>query len=101
MQQEISLVNNQVFVKLSGSMYESDAKTMKETLCKHVEKGQTAFVIDFSKLDYIDSAGLGALVTIQKRSREAGGTGVVIKGLTGLVKDMFVLTRLDRVFTIE
>ena len=100
MQQEISIVNNQVCVKLSGSMYESDAATMKEALCRYVEKGQASVYIDFSAVDYIDSAGLGALVTIQKRSRASGGE-VVIHGLQGLVKDLFVLTRVDRVFTIE
>jgi anti-sigma B factor antagonist len=100
MQQENIIVDNKVFVKLSGPIYESEANTLKESLTKYIENGNSSFVIDFSAVDYIDSAGLGAMVTIQKRAIMRDG-GVVVKGLSGIVKELFMLTRVERIFIIE
>ena len=63
-------------------------------------KGHKTFIIDLGGVDYIDSSGLGTLVAIHKRALQNGGS-VVIKGLHGLVKDLFELTRLDKVFEIQ
>ena len=100
MLQEISVVDNQVHVTLSGSMYEKEAATIKNTLTQYIENGQISFIVDFSSVDYIDSAGLGAMVTVQKRAVVRGGR-VVIKGLHGLVKELFVLTRVEKIFIVE
>lgn len=100
MLQENIIVDNKIFVKLSGPIYENEANILKESLTKYIDNGQSSFVIDFSAVDYIDSAGLGAMVTIQKRAILSGG-GVVIKGLSGIVKELFKLTRVEKIFIIE
>ena len=51
-------------------------------------------------VDYIDSSGLGTLVAIQKQALQHSG-GVTLKGIHGLVKDLFELTRLNKVFDIQ
>ena len=63
-------------------------------------KGHKTFIIDLGGVDYIDSSGLGTLVSIQKQALQHGG-GVTLKGIHGLVKDVFELTRLDKVFKIQ
>ena len=98
--QEISIEENQVRVKLSGSIYVEEAAQLRESLLGYIEKGEKTFIVDLGGVDYIDSSGLGTLVAIQKRALQSGGS-VVIKGLKGLVKDLFVLTRLDKVFEIQ
>ena len=98
--QEINIEENQVIVKLSGSIYVEEAAQLRESLTGHIEKGHKTFIIDLGGVDYIDSSGLGTLVAIQKRALQNGGS-VVIKGLYGLVKDLFELTRLDKVFEIQ
>lgn len=100
MLQEITVTENQVFVSLSGSIYVEEAARLRESLIGYIEKGHKSCVIDLGVVDYIDSSGLGTLVAIQKRALQHGGS-VVIKGLQGLVKDLFVLTRLDKVFEIQ
>ena len=72
----------------------------KLLLLGYIEKEHKNFIIDFAGVDYIDSSGLGMLVAIRKRALENGGS-IVIKGLHGLIKDLFVLTRLDKVFEIK
>ena len=98
--QEINIEENQVIVKLSGSIYVEEAAQLRESLIGHIDKGRKTFIIDLGGVDYIDSSGLGTLVAIQKRALQHGGS-VVIKGLHGLVKDLFELTRLNRMFEIQ
>ena len=100
MKQTIHVVNDQVIVDLSGSIYVEDAAAIRFNLIEYIEKGHKRFVVNLADVDYIDSSGLGVLVAIQKRALQHGG-GVVIKGLRGMVKELFELTRLTKVFEIE
>ena len=98
--QETTVVENQVLVNLSGCIYVEEAAQLRESLIGYIDKGIKTFIIDLGGVDYIDSSGLGTLVAIQKRAMQNDGS-VVIKGLHGLVKDLFVLTRLDKAFEIQ
>ena len=98
--QEITVTDTNVLVSLSGSIYVEEAAQIRESLIGYIEKGHKTFLIDLGEVDYIDSSGLGTLVAIQKRALQNGGS-VVIKGLKGLVKDLFELTRLTKVFEIQ
>jgi anti-sigma B factor antagonist len=98
--QEITVADNHVLVNLSGSIYVEEAAQIRESLIGYIEKGHKTFVVDLGSVDYIDSSGLGTLVAIQKRALQNGGS-VIIKNLKGLVKDLFELTRLTKVFEIQ
>lgn len=98
--QEITVTDNHVVVNLSGSIYVEEAAQIRESLIGYIEKGHKTFVVDLGNVDYIDISGLGTLVEIQKRALQNGGS-VIIKNLKGLVKDLFELTRLTKVFEIQ
>ena len=98
--QEITVTDNHVVVNLSGSIYVEEAAQIRESLIGYIEKGHKTFVVDLGNVDYIDSSGLGTLVAIQKRALQNGGS-VIIKNQKGLVKDLFELTRLTKVFEIQ
>ena len=98
--QEITVTDNHVVVNLSGSIYVEESAQIRESLIGYIEKGHKTFVVDLGNVDYIDSSGLGTLVGIQKRALQNGGS-VIIKNLKGLVKDLFELTRLTKVFEIQ
>lgn len=95
-----NVVNNQVIVDLSGGMYVEDAEIFREKLIRYMEEGQNHFVVKMNKVDYIDSSGLGVLVSIHKRTRQSNGS-LIISGATGFVKELFALTRLDKVFVMQ
>ena len=97
---EIIMANAQVQVFLSGNLYVEEVKEIKETLTTLVKDGQKNFLIDLSQVDYIDSSGLGVLVFIQKKALQNGGS-VKVKGLQGIVKELFEMTRLTKVFEIQ
>jgi anti-anti-sigma factor len=61
--------------------------------------GGEAVVLDLAKLGYISSAGLRILMLAARRVTEQGGT-LVIAGLQPVVREIFQITRFDRVFRI-
>jgi anti-sigma B factor antagonist len=71
----------------------------KEGVGRHLERGSASILLDLSQVVFIDSSGLGAVLSILKRMPK--GTELVICGATDPVMSMFKLTRLDRVFTMR
>lgn len=67
---------------------------------KLIEDGHKDFTFNFSECDFIDSTGLGALVSIYKKCIENGGS-IKLKSLKPEVEKLFKLTRLDKVFKIN
>ncbi len=81
---------------------ELDANTAhraKEAMDELIQGGEIRLVVDLSNLDYIDSAGLGVLVSTLKGVRAKGGD-LRLCGVKDPVKMIFDLTRLSKVFKI-
>lgn len=64
------------------------------------DAGAQTVVIDLSRLDFIDSTGLGVLVGALKRARASGGDVVLTTPPTSIMK-VFEITGLTSLFTIE
>jgi len=88
---------DRVAVVLAGDIYVEDAAVLREELLDRIHSGVRFFDFDMSKVGYIDSSGLGVLVTVQKQTAQVGGS-VTLRGLNGLVSELFQLTRLNKVF---
>lgn len=56
--------------------------------------------VNFEKLDYISSAGLGLLLKTQKRLSKSG-QALILTHMNKLVRDIFRIARFDVVFQIE
>ena len=100
MRQEIYVEDEKVMVNLYGSLFMEEAALLRQKLLLQLEKGYNRFVVNLSGVDYIDSSGLGVLVAVHKRALQNGGT-VILIGMQGTVKELFELTRLDKVFDIR
>src|SRR3712207_5241166 len=72
---------------------------VRERVRAQIEQGRSPVVVDLSRTQYVDSAGLGTLVLLSKEARAAGGC-LVLAGLSDHVRDLLRLVRLDEVFTI-
>ncbi|MEN6461936.1 MAG: STAS domain-containing protein [Syntrophomonas sp.] len=99
MLREMTVDNGRVMVSLDGRIYVDEAALLREKLLEYIGKGYKNFVIDVSNVSYIDSSGLGVLVAIHKRAVQNNGA-VKIKGMQGMVKELFELTRLNKVFDV-
>ncbi|ODA42254.1 STAS domain-containing protein [Desulfosporosinus sp. BG] len=100
MKHSIKVCGNQAMVFLNDKIYVSDAALLRDDLLELIDQGITELRIDLSKLTYIDSSGLGTLVSINKRTKEKKGRLILI-GAQGLPMELIKRTRLDKVFIIE
>lgn len=76
-----------------------NSNELKAQLLNLFEEGKVNIIIDLSPVRFIDSSGLGALVSGFKNASSRDG-GLKLCGLQTQVKSMFELTRLHRVFEI-
>ena len=97
--QSAEIVDNQVQVVIAGSIYIEEAKQVQTKIQDFLEHGYKKFSFDMSAVDYIDSSGLGMLVALHKQSLKKGGC-MKISGINGMVREIFELTRLTKVFGI-
>jgi anti-sigma B factor antagonist len=72
---------------------------LRDAILKLLEAGTSHLVIDLTDVRFIDSSGLGALLSGYKNASLRSGT-FVLAGLQPRVQSMFELTRLHRVFDI-
>lgn len=75
-----------------------NAKTFKDEVTELINDGATQLIIDFRDVVFLDSSGLGALVGVLKKIGHRGD--LVVSGLNSDVKQMFLICRMDRVFTV-
>jgi anti-sigma B factor antagonist len=86
-------------VKVEGQLIVGNRQELKDLVTAALDHGDRRILIDFSQTGYIDSSGLGALVSISKRVREAGGD-LRLSGLNEDLRSLFELTKLDTLFAI-
>ena len=72
---------------------------LKEQMLQLFDEGKCSLIINLSKVRFIDSSGLGALVSGFKNSSAREGS-LKLCCLQPQVRSMFELTRLHRVFEI-
>ncbi len=73
-----------------------NAPELRQQINELSSTGKTRVILDISNVTFMDSSGLGVLVSILKM---LGGSGeLIIAGANGIVSDLFKLTRMDRIF---
>ena len=88
-----------VVVAVEGQLIAGNRQQLRDAVLPEIDRGARHFVIDFADTGYIDSAGLGALVSLSKRIREADGT-LRLTNLNEDLRTLFELTKLDTLFTL-
>ena len=88
-----------VVVEVDGQLIVGNRQEMKAKVLDALEAGDRKFLIDFTKTGYIDSSGLGVLVSLSKKIRDEGGD-LRLAGLNEDLKTLFELTKLDTLFAI-
>jgi anti-sigma B factor antagonist len=87
-------------VSVEGQLIAGNRQLLRDAVTSEMERGGRSFIIDFADTGYIDSAGLGALVSLSKKVREAGAS-LRLTNLNDDLRTLFELTRLDRLFLFE
>ncbi len=86
-------------VDVGGQLIVGNRQELKQRVLDELERGERRFLIDFAQTGYIDSSGLGVLVSLSKKIREQGGE-LRLANLNEDLKTLFELTKLDTLFQI-
>ena len=89
---------NALEIALEGRLDTMTAPELEAELKKSLE-GADSLTLDFSKLDYISSAGLRVLLSAHKVM--SGKGGMTIKGVNEIVQEVFDVTGFADILTIE
>jgi len=92
--------NGVVVVAVDGQLIVGNRQELKQRILDALEAGGRKFLIDFSRTGYIDSSGLGVLVSLSKKIRDQGGD-LRLAALNEDLKTLFELTKLDTLFAIS
>ncbi|MBA3918054.1 MAG: anti-sigma factor antagonist [Gemmatimonas sp.] len=91
--------NDVTIVTVQGQLVVTNRQEFKQMVLDAMEQGARTVVVDFTDASYIDSSGLGALVSLSRRLRDAGGD-LRLVGLSDELRTLFELTRLDALFPL-
>lgn len=87
-------------VALSGRLtFGRDAEQFEAAVRKLVDGGDRKFVLDASALEYIDSAGIGALVSALTNVKKAGGD-LRLAGANERIQRLFTMTGVDKLLSV-
>ncbi|MEO7043254.1 MAG: STAS domain-containing protein [Gemmatimonadaceae bacterium] len=92
-------IGDAVVVDVEGQLIVGNRQELKQKVLDELEKGERKFLIDFAQTGYIDSSGLGVLVSLSKKIREHGGE-LRLADLNDDLQTLFELTKLDTLFQI-
>ncbi len=88
-----------VVIGVDGQLIVGNRHELKQKVVDAIEVGERKVLLDFTNTGYIDSSGLGALVSLSKKLRDAGGE-LRLAGLNEDLRTLFELTKLDTLVTI-
>jgi anti-sigma B factor antagonist len=86
-------------ISVDGQLIVGNRHELKQKITEALEAGDRKFLVDFTNTGYIDSSGLGVLVSLSRKIREADGE-LRLAGLNEDLRTLFELTKLDSLFNI-
>jgi anti-anti-sigma factor len=88
-------VNDAGVIEMSGRFDASQTDRAREVLLQLNDSA----VVDFAKLDYISSAGLGLLLATEQRLNKSGKSMTLVH-MNSMIRDVFKIARFDLIFKI-
>ena len=86
-------------IGVHGEIDAFTAPKLKQEIIRQMEGGIVRLAIDLSEVNYIDSAGLGALIGGLTRIRDRGGRLALICPVPRITR-IFEITGLNRIFDL-
>ncbi len=96
---EVNKEGDVTVLDVEGQLIVGNRQELKQKVLDELESGEKRFLIDFDRTGYIDSSGLGVLVSLSKKIREQGGE-LRLANLNEDLRTLFELTKLDTLFRI-
>lgn len=87
-----------LIIAIQGRLDVMNAPRFEAMLMEELQRGETDFILDLTKLDYISSAGLRTLLVMAKRIQAQQGR-LLLCGLGGGVQEVFEVSGFSKIFT--
>ncbi len=97
---DVSRRGSWTVVAVVGELELATAPRLRQAVVSAVGDGQIDIVLDLSGVDFVDSVGLGVVVSALKRVRGRQGR-LVVAGARPRVRGLFELTRLDEIIELH
>ncbi len=91
--------NKVTVLSVKGRLETNDVFKFKEEMESYIDRGQQRIVLSMAELQFMNSMGLGVVVSLLKRIRKSGGDLKLVE-LTPNIKTLFEITRLDSIIDI-
>lgn len=92
--------NGICIVSIEGNIALDGVNEAKAFLKPHLESGEVkGIVINFEKVNFIDSSGIGLIVSVFKTMQERSGS-FAITNLSKKNEEIFTITRLNKILNI-
>lgn len=97
---EQEIKNNMFIIRLSGDLIgEQTGANLLDAVSSAIQEKILTCVIDISGLRYINSSGIGVLITVLTKFRNKGGEVYLMKPSDNVQK-LLVITKLNAIFQI-
>lgn len=97
---EVKQIGDITIVYIAGRFDAASAASVKQKLLSLIEDGCTRLVLNLSETTFIDSSGLGVLVSCLRRVSGLDGD-LKLACVPPPARSIFELTRLSRVFELD
>ena len=94
-----SKVGDFTAVSIEGEVDLNSSPQLRKAFSDLIDKGMSKIIINFSKVDYIDSSGLATLIEMRQRMSKDQGRICLVE-MSDKIKSLFEITKLDKLFTI-
>jgi len=89
---------SQWILTLVGELDYSECSSFRTYIDRILKSSPPSVIVDLSDLEYLDSSGLGLLLSLSKEFGSDGGRLVLVTNET--VDNILSLTRLDAIFSV-
>lgn len=90
---------NTIVVSVEGKIDAITAPEFEKALLNLISQGEFFYLLNFSELEYISSAGLRSILAVAKQVKAKGGN-IIFSGLRRPVKDVFNMSGFVTIFKI-
>ena len=91
--------NDIVIIEPHGRLTLETSQAFRRTIASRIERGWNRLILDFQNIDFLDSAGLGALADAYTWA-DARGIRIVLVHVSGRNRSLLALTKLLTVFDV-
>ena len=87
------------YYEISGEVDMYSSPLVRKAIMKAADKQVKLILVNLDNVSYMDSSGVATLIEGLQYSKKYGGK-IVLAGLQENVRQVFELTKLDKIFTI-